>query len=109
MLRTCLQTVGSFLGLQELLLTLLLVDAQYSDGISGALIVHNTDPAPAGFPTWDEEVVLQLSDIYHRTSYDIIADYMSVSHTLFFSRKHLPEHAFRELNLLSCWRPQIAA
>ncbi|KIP03948.1 ferroxidase/laccase group [Phlebiopsis gigantea 11061_1 CR5-6] len=52
-------------------------DAQYTDGISGALIVHNTDPAPAGFPTWDEEVVLQLSDIYHRSSYSIIADYMA--------------------------------
>lgn len=50
--------------------------------------MHNTDPAPAGFPTWDEEVVLQLSDFYHRSSYDIVADYMSVGPTSLPKLRH---------------------
>lgn len=54
---------------------------QYTDGISGALIVHPTDEAlPAGFPTWEpaSEVVVQMADLYHTFSADLLDAYLSV-------------------------------
>ncbi|KIP03947.1 ferroxidase/laccase group [Phlebiopsis gigantea 11061_1 CR5-6] len=52
-------------------------DTQYTDGISGALIVHPSDPAPKGFPTWDEELVVELSDVYHTFSAAIVEQYLT--------------------------------
>lgn len=50
---------------------------QYTDGITGALIVHPTDPPPPDFPTWDEEVTIQVSDWYHDMSESLLVDYFS--------------------------------
>lgn len=50
---------------------------QYTDGITGALIVHPTNPPP-DFPTWDEELVIQVSDWYHDMSESLLVDYFSV-------------------------------
>ena len=44
----------------------------------GALIVHPSDPAPKGFPTWDEELVVELSDVYHTFSAAIAQQYLAV-------------------------------
>lgn len=52
---------------------------QYTDGITGALIVHPTDPPPPSLPQWDEELVVELSDLYHDLSAVLLADYLSVS------------------------------
>ncbi|GJJ09696.1 hypothetical protein Clacol_003920 [Clathrus columnatus] len=49
---------------------------QYSDGITGALIVNPTE-SPLDFPTWDEELVIQLSDWYHDMSEALLLDYFS--------------------------------
>ena len=70
------------------------MDTQYTDGISGALIIHPSDPAPEGFPTWDEELVVELSDIYHIFSPIITAQYLSVSFLL----------AFKPCNTHCCFR-----
>ncbi|KAI0069818.1 Cupredoxin [Panus rudis PR-1116 ss-1] len=50
---------------------------QYTDGISGALIVYPTDPAPKGFPSWDQDLVVQVNDWYHTFSTELLAAYLS--------------------------------
>ncbi|KIJ23523.1 multicopper oxidase [Sphaerobolus stellatus SS14] len=50
---------------------------QYTDGITGALIVHPSDPAPSDFPEWDEEFVVQMADWYHDQSQDLLVQYLS--------------------------------
>ncbi len=35
---------------------------QYTDGITGALVVHPTETNPNTLPTWDDEIVIQVSD-----------------------------------------------
>ena len=35
---------------------------EYTDGITGALIVHPTAPNPSTLPTWDAEIVIQVRD-----------------------------------------------
>ena len=55
-----------------------LASTQYTDGVTGALIVYPTDPAPKGFPSWDQELVVQLSDLYHTFSSELLAAYLSV-------------------------------
>ncbi|GJE96101.1 multicopper oxidase [Phanerochaete sordida] len=52
-------------------------DTQYTDGITGALIVHPTAPNPPGLPTWDEELVVQLTDVYHTFSTVLNEQYLS--------------------------------
>ncbi|GJE96134.1 multicopper oxidase [Phanerochaete sordida] len=52
------------------------LDTQYTDGEAGALIVH-PKAYPAGFPTWDEDLVLQLADNYHELSAAIIPSYLN--------------------------------
>lgn len=54
-------------------------DTQYTDGVTGALIVHPTFPDPPGFPTWDEELVIELTDVYHTFSTILNAQYLSPS------------------------------
>lgn len=66
---------------QAAIIDAFLVDTQYTDGISGALIVHPSDPAPKGFPTWDEDLVVELSDVYHTFSTAIVGPYLSVRYT----------------------------
>ncbi|EGG05845.1 multi-copper oxidase laccase-like protein [Melampsora larici-populina 98AG31] len=51
-------------------------NAQTSDGISGGFIVH---PRTASNSSYDEEVVLHLSDLYHATSTDLLESYLSPS------------------------------
>lgn len=51
---------------------------EYTDGVTGALVVHPSDPAPAKFPTWDEEIVVQMNDLYHDFSTVLLAEYLSV-------------------------------
>ena len=53
------------------------MDTQYTDGVTGALIVHPTS-YPSGFPTWDEDLVVELTDVYHTFSSDIVSQYLSV-------------------------------
>lgn len=53
------------------------VDTQYTDGIEGALIVHPRS-YPQGFPTWDEDLVVELTDVYHLFSTNISSQYLSV-------------------------------
>ncbi|KAI0063945.1 hypothetical protein BV25DRAFT_1801547 [Artomyces pyxidatus] len=50
---------------------------QYTDGVTGALIVHPTAPAPSGLPQWDEEIVIHMADWYHNMSSDLLAEYLS--------------------------------
>lgn len=50
---------------------------QYTDGITGALIVHPTSPPPSNLPTWDEELVVQINDWYHDQSSVLLAQYLS--------------------------------
>lgn len=47
---------------------------QYTDGITGALIIHPSEPAPAGFPTWDEDLLVEMSDVYHGFSASHLGD-----------------------------------
>lgn len=54
-----------------------IVDTQYTDGIEGALIVHPRS-YPHGFPTWDEDLVVELADLYHLFSTNISSQYLSV-------------------------------
>ena len=58
----------------------LTADTQYTDGVTGALIVYPTAAAtaPADFPTWDHELVVEMSDLYHTFSSELLADYLSV-------------------------------
>ncbi|KAF8572625.1 multicopper oxidase, partial [Ramaria rubella] len=50
---------------------------QYTDGITGALVVHPTAPPPSSLPTWDDELVVQMADWYHDMSGGLLADYLS--------------------------------
>ena len=52
---------------------------QYTDGITGALLVHPFEPSPPDFPTWDQELVVQMNDWYHTFSTKLSAAYLSVS------------------------------
>ncbi|KIJ37532.1 multicopper oxidase [Sphaerobolus stellatus SS14] len=52
---------------------------QSTDGVSGALVVHPTLLPPLDFPTWDEDVVVQVADWYHDSSEDLLVDYFSFS------------------------------
>ncbi|GAA5919729.1 hypothetical protein JCM5296_000104 [Sporobolomyces johnsonii] len=47
---------------------------QYTDGIIGALIVH---PRNQSAPTYDGEISLQIGDLYHRFSSDLLQQYLS--------------------------------
>ncbi|PCH37424.1 multicopper oxidase [Wolfiporia cocos MD-104 SS10] len=49
-------------------------ETQYTDGIVGALIVHSKEE---DVPTYDEDLVLQLSDLYHGFSPDILEYYFT--------------------------------
>ncbi|KAJ3484465.1 hypothetical protein NLI96_g5633 [Meripilus lineatus] len=50
---------------------------QYADGITGALIVHPSEPSPPDFPTWDQDLVVQMNDWYHTFSSQLSAAYLS--------------------------------
>nr|AAS21661.1 multicopper oxidase 2A-I8 splice variant [Phanerodontia chrysosporium] len=50
---------------------------QYTDGITGALIVHPASPPPVKFPSWDHELVVQVADLYHTFSSILLASYLS--------------------------------
>ncbi|KAN0135814.1 multicopper oxidase 2A [Lactarius tabidus] len=50
---------------------------QYTDGITGALIVHPTAANPATLPSYDDEIVIQMADLYHNQSQDLLAEYLS--------------------------------
>lgn len=52
---------------------------QYTDGITGALIVHPSAAPPPTFPTWDQELVVQMADLYHTFSSVLLDAYLSVS------------------------------
>ncbi|KAI0696184.1 multicopper oxidase 2A [Cytidiella melzeri] len=53
------------------------VSTQYTDGMTGAFVVHPSDPAPKNFPTWDGELMVQMADLYHDFSQDLLDDYLS--------------------------------
>ena len=53
--------------------------AQYTDGIAGALIVYPTAAAPSDFPTWDQEIVIELNDWYHTLATTLEEEFLSVS------------------------------
>jgi len=38
------------------------VSTQYTDGITGALVVHPTAQNPTTLPTYDSEIVIQVKD-----------------------------------------------
>nr|AAS21667.1 multicopper oxidase 3B-I10 splice variant [Phanerodontia chrysosporium] len=50
---------------------------QYTDGITGALVVHPTDPLPASIPPWDGDLVVQVSDLYHTFSPVLLERFLS--------------------------------
>ncbi|GJE98919.1 cupredoxin domain-containing protein [Phanerochaete sordida] len=50
---------------------------QYTDCITGALVVHPASPPPVAFPSWDGELVVQLADLYHTFSSVLLASYLS--------------------------------
>ncbi|EKM52914.1 uncharacterized protein PHACADRAFT_261609 [Phanerochaete carnosa HHB-10118-sp] len=50
---------------------------QYTDGITGALVVHPSEPAPASIPAWEEELVVQVADLYHTFSWLLLERYIS--------------------------------
>lgn len=49
---------------------------QYTDGVTGALIVHGKNES---VPSYDAELVVQLSDLYHGFSTNLLRQYLSVS------------------------------
>ncbi|EKM52894.1 uncharacterized protein PHACADRAFT_149824 [Phanerochaete carnosa HHB-10118-sp] len=51
-------------------------DTQYTDGATGAFIVHPSS-YPSNFPTWDEDIVVELTDVYHTFSSDIASAYLT--------------------------------
>ena len=51
---------------------------QYTDGIVGALIVYPTAAPPANFPTWDYDLVVQVSDWYHTLATILEEQFLSV-------------------------------
>ncbi|KAI0338648.1 multicopper oxidase 2A [Trametopsis cervina] len=50
---------------------------QYTDGITGALVVHPSDPAPKNIPTYDGELMVQMADLYHTFSQELLDGYLS--------------------------------
>ncbi|KAH8093091.1 multicopper oxidase 2A [Cristinia sonorae] len=50
---------------------------QYTDGITGGLVVYPTDPSPPDFPAWDHELLVQMNDLYHTFSTELLAAYLS--------------------------------
>ncbi|EKM52908.1 uncharacterized protein PHACADRAFT_100639 [Phanerochaete carnosa HHB-10118-sp] len=69
-------SVAEFSGTTWWHLQLTHVDTQYTDGIEGALIIHPTS-YPSNFPTWDEDLVVELADVYHTISSTIVSEYLS--------------------------------
>ncbi|KAH8994229.1 multicopper oxidase 2A [Lactarius akahatsu] len=53
------------------------LSTQYTDGITGALIVHPTAQNPTTLPAYDDEIVIQMADLYHDESQVLLADYLS--------------------------------
>ncbi|TDL26288.1 multicopper oxidase 2A [Rickenella mellea] len=53
------------------------LSTEYTDGITGALIVHATAPNPPSTPKYDAELVLQLSDWYHLLSASYLPQFLS--------------------------------
>ncbi|ORY66655.1 Cupredoxin [Leucosporidium creatinivorum] len=47
---------------------------QYTDGVTGAFIVHGKNET---VPSYDAEIVVQLSDLYHGFSTDLLRQYLS--------------------------------
>ncbi|KAI0092237.1 multicopper oxidase 2A [Irpex rosettiformis] len=52
---------------------------QYTDGLTGALVIHPLDPAPKNIPTWDGEIMVQMADVYHNFSQELLDAYLSPS------------------------------
>ncbi|KAI0285717.1 multicopper oxidase-domain-containing protein, partial [Russula brevipes] len=52
------------------------LSTQYTDGVTGALIVHPTQNTST-LPTYDDEIVIQMADLYHDQSQILLADYLS--------------------------------
>ncbi|KAI0092238.1 multicopper oxidase 2A [Irpex rosettiformis] len=52
---------------------------QYTDGLTGALVIHPTDPAPKNIPKWDGEIMVQMTDVYHNFSQELLNAYLSPS------------------------------
>jgi FtsP/CotA-like multicopper oxidase with cupredoxin domain len=48
---------------------------QYTDGVTGALIVHGMNET---IPAYASELVIELSDLYHGFSTDLLRRYLSV-------------------------------
>ncbi|GJE96135.1 multicopper oxidase [Phanerochaete sordida] len=63
---------------------------QYTDGIEGPLIVHPTS-YPSGFPTWDEDIVIALTDVYHTFSSTIAQQYTQGGGTLSALELEVPD------------------
>ncbi|KAH9991861.1 multicopper oxidase 2A [Russula vinacea] len=53
-----------------------IVSTQYTDGVTGALIVHPTQNTSA-LPAYDSEIVIQMADLYHNQSHVLLAEYLS--------------------------------
>ncbi|KZT65204.1 multicopper oxidase [Daedalea quercina L-15889] len=49
-------------------------DTQYTDGITGALVVHGRNES---VPAYDGDLVVQISDLYHGFSPDLLAYYFT--------------------------------
>ncbi|BGP59358.1 hypothetical protein NBRC10512_005153 [Rhodotorula toruloides] len=52
---------------------------QYTDGLSGAFIVYNRTESLPSTPSVDGELSIQLSDLYHRFSTDLLTQYLSTN------------------------------
>ncbi|KAH9960009.1 multicopper oxidase 2A [Russula dissimulans] len=64
-------TLGEFSGT-----TWYQCSTQYTDGVTGALIVHPTQN-PSTLPAYDSEIVIQMADLYHNFSQVLLAEYLS--------------------------------
>jgi FtsP/CotA-like multicopper oxidase with cupredoxin domain len=64
-----------------IILILFIAGMQYTDGVTGALVVHPTRNT-LGVPSWDEDLVVQLADWYHTFSEDLLALYTRVRTSL---------------------------
>ncbi|KAI0261865.1 multicopper oxidase 2A [Gloeopeniophorella convolvens] len=53
------------------------LSTQYTDGITGALIVHPTAKNPPTLPAYDGEIMVQMADLYHDPSQVLLVDYLS--------------------------------
>ncbi|KAI0033322.1 multicopper oxidase 3B [Vararia minispora EC-137] len=56
-------------------LTAFIAGMQYTDGVTGAIVVHPTRNV-SGIPSWDEDLAVQLADWYHTFSEELLALYM---------------------------------